>query len=99
MAEIIRSVWRRIFGSRRDDPTLLRRPSARNSNSEARQPAPKTTPELEDRIRERAYFLWRDDGCPAGRDMHYWARAEALVRQELRYPAATPAKGDDPSCF
>jgi hypothetical protein len=30
-----------------------------------------------DRIRQRAYELWEQDGCPEGRDMEYWFRAEA----------------------
>lgn len=30
-----------------------------------------------DRIRERAYELWQQDGCPDGRSLEYWLRAEA----------------------
>lgn len=30
-----------------------------------------------DRIRERAHELWQQDGCPDGRSLEYWLRAEA----------------------
>lgn len=31
-----------------------------------------------ERIRHRAYLLWLDAGCPAGRDLEHWLVAEAL---------------------
>src|SRR5215472_7602017 len=31
----------------------------------------------EQKIRERAYALWQQEGCPHGRDTEYWLRAEA----------------------
>ncbi len=30
-----------------------------------------------DEIRHRAYRLWNEDGCPEGRALEYWLRAEA----------------------
>ena len=36
---------------------------------------------LEQTVRERAYFLWEQDGCPAGRANEYWQRA---LEQHLR---------------
>ena len=33
---------------------------------------------LENRIRERAYFLWQQDGCPSGQQDAYWHRAREL---------------------
>ncbi len=30
-----------------------------------------------DEIRHRAYRLWHEDGCPEGRALEYWVRAEA----------------------
>jgi hypothetical protein len=30
---------------------------------------------LQQRIRDRGYFLWREDGCPDGRADEYWYRA------------------------
>ncbi len=32
----------------------------------------------EQRIRERAYFLWRQEGCPEGRADAHWHRAREL---------------------
>ena len=32
--------------------------------------------ELKQRITERARQLWEEDGCPDGRDMEYWLKAE-----------------------
>ena len=40
------------------------------------------TDELEQRIRERAYYLWEADGRRAGRDRHYWEQAELQIRLE-----------------
>ncbi len=36
----------------------------------------------ERRIRERAYFLWRQEGCPEGRADEHWHRARELERFE-----------------
>jgi hypothetical protein len=36
-------------------------------------------PAIEQRIRERAYEIWEDEGHPQGRDREHWLRA----RQEL----------------
>jgi hypothetical protein len=30
----------------------------------------------EDRIRERAYLIWVDEGGPPGRDLDHWLRAK-----------------------
>jgi len=30
-----------------------------------------------EQVAQRAYFLWKQDGCVHGRDMDYWLRAEA----------------------
>jgi hypothetical protein len=35
-----------------------------------------------DRIREIAYFLWLDEGCPEGEAERHWATAEALLESE-----------------
>ena len=44
---------------------------------------------LQDRIRERAYQLWEEDGRPSGRDAVHWALAEAALR--VAAPAAPVA--------
>jgi hypothetical protein len=36
----------------------------------------------EARIRERAYKLWEENGCPQGRDAEFWEQAEDLVGME-----------------
>jgi hypothetical protein len=40
------------------------------------------TPEREARIRERAYFLWEEDGRPKGRAEEFWERARELIGME-----------------
>jgi hypothetical protein len=35
-----------------------------------------------DRIREIAYFLWLDEGCPDGEEERHWTTAEALLESE-----------------
>ena len=35
-----------------------------------------------DRIREVAYFLWLEDGCPEGHAERHWLTAEALLASE-----------------
>lgn len=40
-------------------------------------------------IRERAYFLWEEEGRPSGRDTEHWLRAAEAVATE----APAPAKG------
>ena len=41
-----------------------------------------STPELEARIREKAYQLWEADGCPEGRADEFWERARELIGME-----------------
>lgn len=36
----------------------------------------------EQRIRERAYQLWEQDGRPHGRDWDHWERARTLIASE-----------------
>lgn len=38
--------------------------------------------DLEQKIRERAYQLWMQDGCPSGQDDEYWYRAEREIRAD-----------------
>jgi DUF2934 family protein len=40
------------------------------------------TPDRNDRIREIAYFLWLDEGCPEGEHERHWTNAEALLESE-----------------
>lgn len=57
--------------------------------------------ELEQRIRERAYFIWLAEGRPEGRSTEFWDRARALEAgaalsaEDRRSPAV--AKASTPS--
>ncbi|MBP2298615.1 hypothetical protein J2850_001298 [Azospirillum picis] len=45
----------------------------------------------EQRIRERAYAIWLDEGCPHGRDSEHWLRAEqALADDAAGLPDLSP---------
>ena len=54
------------------------------------------TKSLEDKIRERAYELWEQDGRVHGRSDEHWLKASlevigAMAEGELAHPAAGPA--------
>jgi hypothetical protein len=38
--------------------------------------------DIEQRIRERAYRIWLDEGCPEGRELVHWDMATELVAIE-----------------
>ena len=50
----------------------------KQADSSAPEPGPATT----DRIREIAYFLWLDEGCPDGEHERHWTAAEGLIGSE-----------------
>ena len=39
--------------------------------------------ELEQRIRERAYQIWIEDGQPEGKETAHWERAKAEIEKAL----------------
>ncbi|MFZ0604407.1 MAG: DUF2934 domain-containing protein [Roseiarcus sp.] len=41
-----------------------------------------------DRVRERAYFLWLEEGCPDGQAERHWLAAETMI--EADSPERTP---------
>ena len=41
---------------------------------------------LEDRIRERAYYLWEASGRPSGREVEFWHRACEMVATDDDQP-------------
>ncbi|WP_042691307.1 DUF2934 domain-containing protein [Azospirillum sp. B506] len=43
--------------------------------------------DVEQRIRDRAYAIWLEQGCPHGRDADHWLQAERAI---LAASAATP---------
>lgn len=44
----------------------------------------------EDQIRERAYHIWQQSGCPSGNELEHWLLAENEMR--LTGKAQRPAK-------
>jgi hypothetical protein len=46
----------------------------------------------EQEIRQLAYKLWQDAGCPHGQDVTYWLTAESLWLDERRRQVSPPAK-------
>jgi len=52
--------------------------------------------DLEERIRERAYAIWQEAGCPQGCDQDHWLRAErelaATAKPAAKRRAGTAAK-------
>jgi hypothetical protein len=51
---------------------------------------------LEQRIRERAYELWRAGGCIDGHAEQHWLAAEREVAEALMATAAVPDKASAP---
>nr|WP_322029571.1 DUF2934 domain-containing protein [Paraburkholderia sp. J76] len=51
--------------------------------------------EREERIRQRAYRLWEDDGAPEGRADEYWGRAEKQIDAEYDVEGDTPNNASD----
>jgi DUF2934 family protein len=39
--------------------------------------------DVERAIRERAYFIWKHEGCPDGRAYDHWSLASAEERERL----------------
>ena len=45
---------------------------------------------IDQRVRERAYFLWHKEGRPEGRDREFWERADLLEKAEAAPPFPSP---------
>ena len=43
----------------------------------------------EEEIRELAYRLWEEDGCPEGQALEHWARARRHLRKRPDEPGAS----------
>lgn len=50
-----------------------------------------TTSEHEQAVRDLAYQLWQDDGCPDDRAMDFWLQAEAVLAVSL-HKSSGPAQ-------
>jgi DUF2934 family protein len=54
------------------------------------------TEEAEQRIRERAFQLWIEDGQPEGKEKEHWERARSQIEGDTTRPeekVATPPSG------
>ncbi|MBJ6989140.1 DUF2934 domain-containing protein [Devosia sp. MC521] len=40
---------------------------------------------MAERVRQTAYFLWEQDGCPEGQAMDYWLKAKGAHQRQLAY--------------
>jgi hypothetical protein len=86
MVEADHVVWRRTAESQQPG----RRPLAPKACADARRPliAPMESknPRIdEEAVRRTAYFLWKEDGKPAGRELEYWERALQQHIRQLAY--------------
>jgi hypothetical protein len=52
--------------------------------------------DVEERVRERAYRLWEEEGCPQGQAETHWDKARELVAIELNYKLAMQPVGGEP---
>lgn len=50
---------------------------------------PGTEPNRDEEIRQLAYRLWQEAGCPEGNDVQHWLKAEVIWLNDHR--AAIPA--------
>ena len=48
---------------------------------------------LMEQIEQRAYEIWLDEGCPAGRERIHWVRAEAEFRERFAVQKPTCITG------
>jgi Protein of unknown function (DUF2934) len=72
---------REVFMSSLDLGQKAADTQAESSTHDQLEPGPTMT-DRSDRIREIAYFLWLDEGCPEGEEERHWTTAEALLESE-----------------
>ncbi|HUZ63672.1 MAG TPA: DUF2934 domain-containing protein [Acetobacteraceae bacterium] len=55
----------------------------------------------EARIRERAYAIWMEEGCPDGRQHEHWERAAREIGEEKKLDHSSEASfpASDPPAF
>lgn len=44
----------------------------------------RTTVDVSEQVKAKAYELWERDGRNEGRDMEYWLQAEKLVKEQVK---------------
>jgi hypothetical protein len=52
--------------------------------------------DFEQRVRERAYYLWQKEGSQEGREQEFWQRALLLEQAETEPPMQTPLLSRSP---
>jgi hypothetical protein len=55
--------------------------------------------DMEERIRERAYYIWLQEGRPEGRDKEHWELAKAQIVAEEQQQADQSDKTPIPGPF
>ena len=53
-------------------------------------------PEIEERIRARAYAIWEQEGRPDGRHLEHWLEAKRLVAADAARAMATAVLANAP---
>jgi Protein of unknown function (DUF2934) len=66
----------------RGKPNRSKAAAKRKSVMSKEQEKPLADTEREERIRQKAYQLWEEDGSPDGRADEYWHRAREMLDQE-----------------
>jgi hypothetical protein len=55
------------------------------------------SPPSREQVTQLAHQIWLAEGCPQGRDLEHWQRAERQLRQGQQQPAPQPAGTGKPS--
>ena len=65
-----------------------RRLSAQDARNMAKVREAIAKPKHDEEIRQIAYHLWQEEGCPDGRHLDHWSKAESIwqARQEATQP-------------
>jgi hypothetical protein len=55
-----------------------------------------TAMDRDKRIRDRAYQIWQEEGCPDGKATEHWEQARRMIEKEESW-AAQPGEGAKPT--
>jgi hypothetical protein len=93
----IQDVWEQVKSGAEQGWTELTR-TAKNTMGKVRDAI--AHPNRDEEIRQIAYHLWRDEGCPDGRHDEHWFKAESIWiarhTQTKESVAPAPAKAKQP---
>lgn len=79
----------------RNSPACVSKDSSKKTMAKVREAI--EHPYREEEIRQIAYHLWLDEGCPHGRHLDHWFKAESIWREQeaAKQPAdRRPAKSE-----